>query len=312
MIYSTEVTKFNHDKPEQLGWFSELIIKENNDGTIFDFMKKNAKFFNKKLEREWGSFKEYETEEEFCERCTDNRRFVIKIMDIPQFLDNNKIQSYIDFHKENPDIYFCFCFYRMSDYGPRLLKLMQESDMEFFYADYVRTWDMLNGFVNEGVSDVYIVEEMGFSLRTIAKNITKPKNVHIRVIPHVAQSSFPNTPAMKKFFIRPDDARETYWNLIDIFEFLNIQNPNASVTLARIYADQGWAGNLNEIISDFNEKIDNRDIVYKEFANLRRECGHRCMKGDICNICEQCGDIAKKIKEKGMVNDTYHVEISNT
>ena len=38
-FYSTEVTKYNHDKPEQLEWFPELIIIERNDGTVFDFMK---------------------------------------------------------------------------------------------------------------------------------------------------------------------------------------------------------------------------------------------------------------------------------
>ena len=306
MIYSTEVTKYNHDKPEYLDWFGELIINENNDGTIFDFMKKFAIFKSKKIEREWTSMKKYKDEEEFCKICTENRRFVIKIMNIPQFLDNNKIESFINFHKENPEIDFCFCFYRMTDYGPRLLKVMRESGIPYFYADYVRSWDTLNGFVEEGVSDVYIVEEMGFSLRTIVKNITRKRNVNIRVIPHIAQSSYIGTPAMKKFFIRPDDARNIYFNLIDVLEFLNIQNPNASVTLARIYADEGWAGNLGEIISDFNETIDNRDIIDSKFADLRTDCGHRCMKGNGCNYCTQCGELAKKIKEKGLLNDKYH------
>lgn len=273
MIYSTEVTKYNHDKPEYLDRFQELIINENNDGTVFEFMKK-----------------------------FHNHRFIIKIEGIPQFLDNNKISSYVQFCKENPEIEVVFCFYRLSDYGPRLLKLMRENEMQYFYADYVRSWDTLNGFYKEGVSDFYIVEELGFDLPTVRKVVGDEHN--IRVIPHIAQSSFINTPAMQKFFIRPDDLKE-YEPYVDVLEFLNIQNPNASVTMARIYKDEGWAGNLGEIISDFNETIDNRDIL-DGFAERRLTCGRRCMRGNGCNMCVQYGETAKKIKEKGLLNDKYH------
>ena len=153
-FYSTEVTKYNHDKPEQLEWFPELIIIERNDGTVFDFMKKYA---------EVRYFYPYGGERHFYSEKLEPRRFVIKLDNIQQFLDNNTIDSYVKFHKENPEIWFVFCFYRMSDYGPQLVQLMRDNDMKFFYADYVRTWDTLNGFVNEGVTDVYIVEELGFS-----------------------------------------------------------------------------------------------------------------------------------------------------
>lgn len=272
MFYSTEVTKYNHDKPEQLNKFNELIIIERDDGTVFDFMKK---FFN--------------------------HRFVIKLDNVQQFLDNNTIKSYVDFQKENPEIEIVFCFYRTSEYGPILLDLMRETGMAFFYADYVRTWDSLNGFIQEGVTDVYIVEEMCFDLPIVRKIVG---NKMIRVIPHIAQSSYSGTPAMKKFFIRPDDL-PYYEHYIDVLEFINIQNPNSSITMARIYKDAGWAGNLGEIISDFNEIIDNRDIL-SGFAERRIECGHRCMKGNTCNICVQYGETAKKIKEKGLLNDKYH------
>ena len=273
MIYSTEVTKYNHDKPEYLNRFQELIIVENDDGTVFDFMKK-----------------------------FHNHRFVIKIKNIQQFLDNNKIECYVQFCKENPEIEVVFCFYRLSDYGPRLLKLMRENEMLYFYADYVRSWDTLNGFYKEGASDFYIVEEMCFNLPIVRKIVGDGHN--IRVIPHIAQSSYTKTPAMQKFFIRPDDL-DIYEPYVDVIEFLNIQNPNASVTLARIYEDKGWAGNISEIISDFNDKIDNRNIL-DGFAERRLECGRRCMRGYSCTMCLQYGETAKTIQEKGLLNDKYH------
>lgn len=178
---------------------------------------------------------------------------------------------------------------------------MKEHHFKFFYDDYVRSWDALNGYVSEGVSDVYIVEEMAFSLATI-RQIVGPA-VRIRVIPHIAQSGFQGTPAIKKFFVRPDDVDE-YDVYVDVFELLNIQNPNSAATMAKIYQDKGWAGKLSEIISDFTLDIDNRNIL-EMFATHRMHCNHRCMKGQHCTICEQFVSIAETIAEKGFLNDKY-------
>lgn len=278
MIYSTEVTKYNHDNEEWLNRFDELIINECGDGTVFEFMKK------------------------FC-----HHRFVIKLNNIQQFLDNNTINSYVNFTKENPAIKVKFCFYRESEYGSQLKQMMIQNGIKFFYADYIRSWDVLKGYCIEGVSDVYIVEEMCFDLPAV-KQVVGEK-VQIRVIPHIAQSAWYQTPAMKKFFIRPDDVDE-YARYVNVLEFKNIQNPNAAVTMAKIYQDKGWAGKLSEIISDFDIDIDNRDIL-PMFATFRIGCGRRCAKTKGgCDLCMQFAKVAKTIEDKGLLNDKYH-EFSN-
>ncbi len=274
MIYSTEVNKYNHDNEEWLSRFDELIINECGDGTVFEFMKK---FFQ--------------------------HRFVIKLDNIQQFLDNNTINSYVNFIKENPGARIKFCFYHESEYSSQLTHMMIHSRIKFFYADYIRSWDVLKGYRSEGVSDVYIVEEMCFDLPAVRQVVGE--KVHIRVIPHIAQSAWYQTLAMKKFFIRPDDVDE-YARYVDVLEFKNIQNPNAAVTLAKIYQDKGWAGKLSEIISDFNLDIDNRNIL-PMFATFRIGCGRRCAKTNGgCDLCIQFANTAKAIEDKGLLNDKYH------
>lgn len=272
MKYATEVTKYNHDKPQYLERFDELIIVERDDGTIFDFMKKFS-----------------------------TKAFVIRLDNIHDFLENNTINSYDNFTKENPEIDLKFSFYRATEYSQQLIDLMREHGHRFFYDDYVRTWDSLTGYVKEGVTDIYIVEEICFDLINVRKVVG---DIRLRVIPHIAQSSYLKTPAMQKFFIRPDDV-EFYEKYIDVFELLNLQNPNASVTMQRIYQDAGWGGNLSEIITDFNLDIDNRDIL-PLFAQHRISCGKRCMKGSGCSLCNQYASLAKTIKDNGMLIDKYH------
>lgn len=279
ILYSTEVTKYNHDKPEWLDRFDELIINENGDGTVFDFMK----------------------------RFSERHDYVIRLDDIQEFLDNNTINSYDSFTKENPEIMIKFSFYHDTPYSKQLRDLMKQYDFPFFYEDYIRSWDTLNGFVAEGVSDVYIVEEMCFDLPKVRDVVGQ--NIDIRVIPHIAQSSYLDMPAMLKFFIRPDDI-PVYQKYVNVFELKNIQNPNAAVTLAKIYQDQGWAGQLSEIISDFDLTIDNRDIL-PLFAETRMACDKRCMKGSGCNMCRTYESVAQKIKDKGLLIDKYH-EFTNS
>jgi hypothetical protein len=70
--------------------------------------------------------------------------------------------------------------------------------MKFYFNIYVKDWDTLHGLINEGVSDIFIVEEMGFQLVDAAA-IAHEAKVQIRIFPNVAQSSWGPAPALKKF-----------------------------------------------------------------------------------------------------------------
>jgi hypothetical protein len=66
---------------------------------------------------------------------------------------------------------------------------------------------------------MYICEELGFSLDKISK-ILHDNNVRVRVFPNICQSSFPETPSIKTFFIRPDDIT-VYATFVDVFELIS-------------------------------------------------------------------------------------------
>ena len=62
-----------------------------------------------------------------------------------------------------------------------------DNDIPYFYDVFVDSWDMLNGMIRYGVSDVYIVNEFAFYLPQIKKNCGD--EVKIRVFPNVSQST---------------------------------------------------------------------------------------------------------------------------
>ena len=163
----------------------------------------------------------------------------------------------------------------------------------FFFDELVNDWDLFIGLLEYGVSDVYIVENLGFELDKIAE-IASSYEVQIRAYPNVAQSKFQETPALKKFFIRPEDVIE-YEQYIHVLEFFDADKQLD--TYYKIYKiDKQWFGPLNEIIKDFNSEIDNKYIIPR-FGQMRRVCGKKCLKGGICSRCENIESLAKTLEK---------------
>lgn len=114
----------------------------------------------------------------------------------------------------------------------------------------------------------------------------------------MAQSSFSETVALKKFFIRPEDT-DIYSQYIDIFEFYNVDEKLD--TYYKIYAiDKKWFGQLNEIIIDFNSDIDNKYIVPR-FLEMRYKCGKKCFKGGHCRRCEVIEELSSSLEQSELV-----------
>lgn len=170
-------------------------------------------------------------------------------------------------------------------------------NFNFFFDTLINNWDMLIGLLEYGVTDVYIVENLGFELKRVAE-IASLYNVQIRVYPNVAQSSFNETPALKKFFIRPEDINE-YDEYIDVIEFFD--SDNKIDTYYKIYAiDKKWFGKLNEIILNFNSEIDNRYIIPR-FYQKRVSCEKKCLKGYPCTRCDNIEQLADTLKEAKLI-----------
>lgn len=176
---------------------------------------------------------------------------------------------------------------------------LEEKKIAFpFFTDIlVNNVDILQRLINLKVTDIYIVEELAFEIKQIA-NYLHELNINVRVFPNVAQSQWKALPALKKFFIRPEDLK-FYESYVDIIEFYE-----ADKTLD-VYYDvyknkQIWFGRLDEIIIDFNSTIDNKYIIPR-FAEMRIDCRKRCLRGDHCNRCEQIEKLASSLEKSELV-----------
>lgn len=241
--------------------------------------------------------------EKFIEKFKEKRILIkLNFEDFNEFIDDN-IQ--IDFFKEIRDKYninigFILPAYEL-DGSIKVFNILKENNLPSFFSTMVHSWDMLTGLARMGVSDMYIVEELGFELDKVAA-ILHEQGIQIRCYPNIAQSAHRDIQDIKKFFIRPEDV-ELYEKYIDIFEFYGSNNN----LYYKVYAkEKKWFGKLNEIIFDFDDNLDSRCIV-PEFAEVRSRCGKKCMKGNPCKICEKVEKLSDLMQE----NDLYFREVKN-
>ena len=168
---------------------------------------------------------------------------------------------------------------------------------------------MLDGYLNLGVSDVYIVNELGFELDKVY-DIVHDHNAKVRVFPNIAQSAWTYTPDLKKFFIRPEDIKD-YEKYVDVFEIFEgyvdglevyeIAEPIIAETLYRVYAiDTQWYGKLEEIIANFHANLDGR-FLHPRWVDRRVRCGKKCLKGSMCDMCNTIAGLGESLEKAGII-----------
>lgn len=177
------------------------------------------------------------------------------------------------------------------------LDRVREYNLPFFFSNFVTTIDQLNGFLTYQPTDMYICEELGFNLHKVSK-LLHDNNIKVRVFPNICQSSFPETPSIKTFFIRPEDM-ESYSAFVDIFEI--VSDKERQRVLFKIYRQEKWFGKINEIIPTFKNDLDSRYII-ENFGSIRSKCGKRCMYNPrTCSICDRYVEMAKTLQENGII-----------
>lgn len=155
----------------------------------------------------------------------------------------------------------------------------------------------MHGLMNLHPTDMYICEELGFSLAHIAP-ILHEKGIKVRVYPNICQSSFSKTPSLYTFFIRPEDI-DIYANFVDVFEL--ISDEERQYTIFKIYKQGKWFGKINEIIPSYTSELDNRYLL-DNFGFFRSKCDKRCMrKLNSCSICAKYINVAKTLEETGIM-----------
>ena len=225
--------------------------------------------------------------------------------------NKQKINLCIEAYDENPDlIYFAFDFQkehnefnigiRLPFYEERVYNDLKKlyPDMKIFFKSGVNDWEILHGFLQLGITDIYIIEKLGFEIEDVAK-IVHQNGVKVRAFPNIAQGTWNTTPGILKFWIRPEDI-DTYDNYIDICEFF-YERYDQQITYYSIYNITGkWYGDLNEIIMGLDTSIDSRRLL-PNFVTRRLNCGRKCLKGSGCNMCNILAELSKTLEEKALI-----------
>ena len=173
-----------------------------------------------------------------------------------------------------------------------LIKI-EESRLPHFFTNPVVTVDQLNGMIAHHPTDMYICEELGFSLDKVSK-LLHDNNIKVRVYPNICQSSFSETASIKTFFIRPEDI-SIYATFVDVFEL--VADEDRQQVLYKIYKQEKWFGKISEVIPSFKGDLDNRFLV-GAFGMIRSKCGKRCMlRPESCTICDRFTDLANTFSE---------------
>lgn len=200
-------------------------------------------------------------------------------------------------------IYNTFSNFRLKfeSYDSNEIENIVECGIPFFFGNRVNNWDEFLGLIELGVTDIYIVEDLCFDLERVAAAAHK-ENIKLRTYANVAQSTWHDTPEIKKFWIRPEDVK-IYEEYIDVLEFFG--QPYQIPTILRVYKDeQKWFGALKEIIFGLeSEDLDSRFII-PEFGKRRISCQKNCLKGGKCRICDRILSLSKTLKEADLIVKT--------
>ncbi len=231
-----------------------------------------------------------------------DQRILIYVADPQDFWDNKCQNYFFAMQKQGNFPKFALVFPKYD--GGITKKIIEalitdEVKIPYFFELPATSWDTLQGYLDLGVSDVYIAEELGFSMAAVSR-VCKERGCQVRCYPNVAQSSWTGTPAMKKFFIRPEDVKR-YEEYVDVLEIWG--RSESLETMYRIYAkDQRWAGPLKELITSFDPSIDvNNACIDHWFAMRRMSCDKRCNKGYYCDTCNAIVKLANVLEQYNVI-----------
>lgn len=232
-----------------------------------------------------------------------NQRIILNISNLDEALQYKEIERLNAIYAENK-LNFSI---KLPKYNEKIKDLLSNLQIPFFFDWIITDWDELLGYIQLGVSDVYIGNNLGFELDKVAE-VAHQNNVQIRVFPNVAQSSWKETSGLKKFFIRPEDVT-FYSDYVDVFEFWGADLKKQEI-FYKIYSKQEWFGSLNEIIYELNEELDSRYIIPR-FAEKRVRCKKECLKGGKCQICDRIKELSHTLEEAHIIVDYNNKEDLN-
>lgn len=226
-----------------------------------------------------------------------NQKVILSIYDINKYLANNGAELLNSLYEQYNNL--SVRFFEVSKFeilNDNLADDLKKLNIPYFFGYVVTNFDQLQYLFTQGISEVYLAEDICFDL-VRAKALCKQHGVQIRAFPNVAQASVKQGPALKKFFIRPEDV-DIYSDCIDTLEFWGPFNRQA--ILLKIYKKGRWFGDLQDLLLDFDLSFDSKRII-PSFALMRKNCQRKCMKGDRCEVCDRILNISELLKEKRLI-----------
>lgn len=223
-------------------------------------------------------------------------QITLVIKNYEKFLRENEIAPLRDILSEN-NIKLCFDELRRATSLPRDIvdTLPDLFPIQFYFNHTIASWEMLHYYLNLGASEVYISEQLGFELPAV-RALCSRYGVNIRAFPNVAQCESNFTDPLQRFFIRPEDL-ELYSQYIDIFEFWGPDDRQA--IFRRIYERKKWGGDLSEIISSLDCRLDSPRLV-SDWGGARVNCKRACLAGKSCHICQRIANISHKLEKENL------------
>lgn len=179
-----------------------------------------------------------------------------------------------------------------------IIEIFRKDKIPYFFNWYANNLEIATIQCEMGVSDIYVTEELGFRIKDL-EYLKSKYNVKIRIFPNIAQSrnnTYVN--ALQRFWVRPEDT-EIYEPYVDVFEILSGDDASRLSVIYEIYKNRQWLGNLNDIILDFKAPIINNRGMNPHFAEMRLNCGKKCLLGK-CNLCNQMGEMSNSFVEVGL------------
>lgn len=224
-----------------------------------------------------------------------HQRINAKIQDENDIFKYHLLEKFEEFKEKHNELDFAII---LPKYDKNLADVCKQKKLKFFFDVVVREWETFHTFIETGVSDVYLVEQMMFEIRD-ASTAAHMAGVQVRTFPNIAQKRYEEVTSIKSFFIRPEDI-EYYEGLVDVMEIYTIDEINQDVVLEIYKDDKQWWGPLREIILGLDSDIDGRYIIPR-FGERRVNCKRKCFKGMHCDSCGVVESLSKNLQKAGLL-----------
>ncbi len=183
------------------------------------------------------------------------------------------------------------------------LKDLKENHIRFFFDSDCPAYNysVLDAFINMGVSDVYIADDLCYNMSDVEAYI-HGKHITMRlVLNRIPSTSIDRGVNQRSPIYMPKDMDELS-KYYDVFEF-DCGEPydwaKFDVLYRSWFENKYWHGEMYEINSDVDQKF-HCDSLFPEFTGFKLNCGRRCNTRitNHCRKCEQFLELGETLKKK--------------